>query len=905
MALVGRDQELAAAGLAIRDVRGGTSRVLSVLGEAGLGKSALLAAIAKRSRASGLLVFGGRALEHERGIPFAVAVDAFGEPAEEALRAVAAGPAERFLHHRALRSAIEAQAAEQPVALLFDDLHWADEASIEFTLQLLRRPPAVAHLLVFTARPVGPASRLLDAARRARGWESLPLAPLAHADALSLISDLADAGERERVAREAAGNPLFLLELARAAGQARGALPSTLVAAVEAEVAALPAPARAVLEGAAVVGDHFDPELAAAAAGGEPDPAALDGLVAAGLVHADAPGRTFAFRHPLVRRAIYDAAPPASRLTAHERVAAELARRGAAPGMRAHHVERCAAPGDEAAIELLCEAAAAAAATSPASAAHWYDAALRLMPEDQRPRRASLLVSRAAALAGAGRMEASCEALLEALALTPPQHRHALTIACAQAEMLVGRYANARGRLTAALADAPHGQQAALAFQLAAGAFLLSDGDELRRWAGAAIAMATDTGDPLMLAGAEAFAAHAARRAGEPERADELLDRATARLAALHDDAIAASPMIAQHVSLIQLLAERFADAAALSERAIAAARQSGKAHALVPLLTARAAAGLQLLELDAALAAAETAEEIARLQDVPRLVHVALWIRALIEHERDDTIAVERASDECATLVRTLEPSGVTRTGVCNLAAIRADEDPRRAIREILATAGEGLEAADPTWRTWLLQRLVGAAVAAGAPDDAATWADRAAAEAERLQLPAGAARAIAARAEVRLAHGDTRAAAELALHAVETAERVPAPLDAANARLLAARAHAADGDTEQAKSLLQQIAADAGRGGALRLQRVATQELGRLGSRLCARTRRAIRAHHTPLTERERDVADLVRRGHSNKQIAATLYLSPKTVENILTRVYAKLGVRSRTQLIVKLQP
>jgi DNA-binding NarL/FixJ family response regulator len=141
-------------------------------------------------------------------------------------------------------------------------------------------------------------------------------------------------------------------------------------------------------------------------------------------------------------------------------------------------------------------------------------------------------------------------------------------------------------------------------------------------------------------------------------------------------------------------------------------------------------------------------------------------------------------------------------------------------------------------------------------------------------------------------------RAAATVADDAVAAAERAGAPFDALEARLLAGRAHAAAGDVETAKAALQRVAADAGRGAALRFRDAAARELRRLGSRVSAEGRRAVIGQED-LTERERGIAELVAAGRSNKQVAATLYLSEKTVENALTRVYAKLGVRSRTEL------
>ena len=291
---------------------------------------------------------------------------------------------------------------------------------------------------MIAARPVGPAARLLDAARCASGWEQLPLAPLERDDALSLVAGVADPAVRERVVREGRGNPLFLRELARVADRGDGALPPTLVAAIGFEVAALEhAPARAdrgrgrrrrPVRPGARGGDRRPRRRGRARGPGRagrrrPRPSGPGGAEARPCVptsaaysdevrsrvvaewtmsacgaplHPDlvppaAAGRAFVFRHPLVRRAVYDACAPGWRLGAHERAAAALERRGAGPAARAYHVVRSAQHGDGDAVAVLCAAAEVAGQTSPAAAAHWYGAALRLVPDRDRETRAGLL----------------------------------------------------------------------------------------------------------------------------------------------------------------------------------------------------------------------------------------------------------------------------------------------------------------------------------------------------------------------------------------------------------------------------------------------------------------------------------------------------------------------------------
>ncbi|WP_270023642.1 helix-turn-helix transcriptional regulator [Solirubrobacter phytolaccae] len=507
MDLIGRERELA---VVTTTVEADGFRVLALLGEAGIGKSALLAAAEAHARDTGRLVLRGRGARHDRDVPFGVIVDALDDhvagmhPARvasvgEDLGAVllaagpapgASGPADRVRHRNAVRSLLELLGRERPVVLLLDDLQWADAASLDLLVHLLHRPPDVPLLLGLASRVAVP--RVLDAARGTGRLELLELRPLSDDAARGLVGAVPDAVLRAQLVEHAGGNPLFLRELARAVADGEPALPSTVRATIDGELADLSPAARRLLTGATTIGPAFDPELAAVAAELPVDATALDELVAAGLVRPAGAqavdettpvrlltqhgGREFVFR-ALVRCVVYDASPPAWRLEAHERVARELERRGAAATMRAPHLARFARPGDTAAIATLREAARA----EPALAADWLTAALALVPDRDRDQRAELLGELASALASAGRPDVARDAFVQALALAVDEHRVALTIACACVETQLSRHDEARRRLLAIQSTAAPEQRPAIAFELAANAFHRGDAGELVR----------------------------------------------------------------------------------------------------------------------------------------------------------------------------------------------------------------------------------------------------------------------------------------------------------------------------------------------------------------------------------------------------------------------------------------
>ncbi|MEA2184592.1 MAG: hypothetical protein QOF69_3777, partial [Solirubrobacteraceae bacterium] len=478
--LVGRREELRRIDDALDALATGRPGAVEVVGAAGIGKTRLLTEAAARADARGHIVLRGAAADLERDIAFWVFIDALDDYVESveprrlgnlpdevrselarvfpALarfgRGEAAGlPGERYRINRAVRELIERLAATKPLVLILDDFHWADPASVDLLGSLLRRPPSAAVLLVLAARPHQGPTRLagtLERAHRDGSLARLELRPLTSEEATAMLGGV-DADQRATALfEESGGNPFYLEQLARSPELAErlsapapvsvdGArVPPLVVAALTGELALLSPAARRVLEGASVAGDPFEPEMAATAADVSEHGAmdAIDELLARDIIRPTDVPRRFRFRHPIVRRAVYESAPGGWRIGAHERAADALRVRGAGPATRAHHVDISAKIGDAAAVATLAEAGRISAQRAPAIAVRWFSGALRLLA-DTAPYgdRIELLLAYATSLAATGRFSEAHAAILESLAIVPDEEtavRLKLSATCAR-----------------------------------------------------------------------------------------------------------------------------------------------------------------------------------------------------------------------------------------------------------------------------------------------------------------------------------------------------------------------------------------------------------------------------------------------------------------------------------------
>ncbi|MGW4241907.1 BREX system ATP-binding domain-containing protein, partial [Nocardia sp. NPDC004722] len=512
--LVGRNAEVATLQALLDEVRtGGAAKVF--VGEPGIGKTALLTAAAALAEARGMLVLSARGVETEQHLAFAALhdllrpvldrIDTLSPGHRDALltafgRARSNEPPEHFFVALAALELICELAADQPVLLVVDDLHWLDEASrraVEFVARRLATEPAI---MLAAARPSATAeSATLDSVVMRQVLEELDTG-----DSLALLRhstpDLPTAVER-RVLNAARGNPLALIEL-----------PSVLRETDQADMFGAPSdpiPMSARLERAftaRLAGFEEEPRLlvllaavndsdsmaevmdAAAIMVGHPlSPTDVDAILGLDMLVIDGPA--IRFRHPLMRSAVVQSAGAYWRRAAHLALARAVARD---PDRRIWHLASASAGPDENVAAALDTAATRALERgAPATAATWLDKAAELSNGDGPRSRRLLRAGEVAFELGLPDTVARMIDRIRDLTLDPPE-RARLTVLESAFDDGVPGDVDAMRRLIRAAAHARDGGDTELAANLLAGSVLRFYWAELGAEARAAVLAVSD-----------------------------------------------------------------------------------------------------------------------------------------------------------------------------------------------------------------------------------------------------------------------------------------------------------------------------------------------------------------------------------------------------------------------------
>jgi DNA-binding CsgD family transcriptional regulator len=895
--LWGRRQQCRALDGLLADVRAGRSRVLVVRGEPGIGKTALLSYAAET--APDFRVARAEGVESEMELPFAALHQLCGPvlgrlgrlpgPQRDAL-GVAFGlrpgsAPDRFLVGLAALGLLSEVAAGQPLLCLVDDAQWLDQASAQALAFAARRLDAESVALLFGTRDPAAAGALA-------GLPGLAVAGLADADARALLASVLpgrlDERVRDRIIAESAGNPLALLELPRgmtAAELAGGfGLPSPLPVAGRIEqgflwrIAPLPEVTQRLLLLAAAE-PTGDPALlwrAADRLGIGVDaaaPAVADGLLAVGA--------RVVFRHPLVRSAVYQAAPIAERCRAH-RALAGATDPGTDPDRRAwHRAQAAAGPDEDVAAELERSAGRAQARGGLAAAAAFLERAAALTPGP--PARAARTLAAAQASYEAGMPDAAVKLLaiaeagplgeLERARLERLQAQIAFTrLRGSNAPQLLLWAARRLGPLDAALARETYLEAL---------------------WAAIRVGQSGD--GPTVREVAEA--ASAAPPAVDPPRAvDLLLDGLTIRSVKGHHAAV---PALERALSAL-LHEEGLTDTRwlwlgchtamdlwddqtcrELGARHARLARQAGALTMLPIALSYLAAHHIFAGELTTAAALLEEADVITAAAGNVRMADFSLLLaawRGQASSQFDAAVQDAAARGEGLAMAGVEFAAAILHNGLGHYPAA-------------LAAAQQAREHDELGFGVWVLPELIEAAVRSGQPEAAAAGLTQLS---ERTSLSRSPwAHGIQARSRALLTGG--QAAEDLYQEAISLIGPSQMTVQLARTHLLYGewlrRENRRTGAREQLRTAHQMLDGMGADGFAER----AARELLATGERVRRRTIDA----PAGLTPRETQIARLTGDGLSNPEIAAQLFMSPRTVEYHLHKVFTKLAISSRNQL------
>ncbi|ROP28898.1 helix-turn-helix transcriptional regulator [Couchioplanes caeruleus] len=943
--MIGRDAEWRTAVDAV-DALGDGARVLEVVGEPGIGKTRLLAELAGHARERRRLTLTGRATEFESEIPFALVVEALDDHVRrhgESLRARLAaddvarlgeildglrtGPApaspgdaaERYRSLRALRRLLEILAEPDGLVLILDDVHWCDPATVDLVDYLLRRPPAGPVLLALAYRPAQAPARLtaaLATGHLGRVHRRLALAPLREDEVTTLLGPGADPRDAAQLFRLSGGNPLYVDALRRCGATALGAartpddldpalaaLPAEVRAALGAEWESVGPDSRLLAAAAAVGGDECEPALLTEIAE-LPLPAVLrclDELVARDLVQVVAGTGRFRFRHPLVRHVVYASAAAGWRLGAHARAAAHLQRVGAPPRARAHHVARSAAIGDAGAAATLVSAARAVGAQAPATAAGWMRTALRLLPGDTSgaglPERAELVAYLAERQAAAGCLADARRTMGVVLdELLPAGHpaRPAAVAYTGVLSRLLGRPEEAQALLTAELERRPGADHSEVLLQIATYALMRGRLGEADERLCQAIAQAPGSAAAAIARAMRPMTGYATGPAYRPDAPQAC---PAALLDTLDDDDIGRRLDLFAWLCWTGLDAEGPRDSLRRLLRCRRVAVRVGHNFVLPYLLAMQALMEARLGRIGAATGAADEAVAISRLLAADEPLALALLTQCWLHRCAGEHAAAIATGEQAVAAAAASSGWLATARAMLAFSRISAGDVRRGAADLVSAGNGRELPALYPHNRLIACTALSEIAANLGEPESPRHWADLA----ERIAEPGlrvGHGLALLARVYA-VAPDDPDRAAELAEQAGALLTGAELLLVAGRAWLAAAALRLRAGDERAARDALGHAEDIAGHTDAADYAAAVRRTAERLRPHAAVPAVTGVAA----LTRREGEIATLIAAGRSNAEIAAELYLSVRTVETHVSRIYGKLGVGHRAAAVSRL--
>jgi DNA-binding CsgD family transcriptional regulator len=892
--------------------------VLVVEGDAGIGKTTVLAGAVDAAAALGFRVVSCRPVEAETGLAFASVGDLLAEVGDEQLEPLPApqrhalevallrasprgAPPDGRLVGTALLTLLRSLSAASPLAVVVDDVQWLDAASasaLSFALRRLDASPVAVILAARTGQGDGAARAPADALGLDRALAERPvhlrLGPLSLSALYHVVREhtgvVFPRPTLQRIEQASGGNPLFAVELARAL-DALGAcpgpgqplpVPDRLMALIEERLGRLPADWDDVLVATALLAE---PDVAVIeTALGPAVRAVLAGAADAGVV--DINGDLVRFRHPLLAAATVAAAPPAVRRRLHRR----LAEVSDHPEQRARHLALAASGPDEAVASSLEEAARHATGRgAPEAASELLQLACDLTPPEWQDRSARRRLQLAEAAFRAGDTGYVRRCVAEVLQAVPSGPIRAMALELeARVLHVAGTSREAVARCEEALANI--GERTELRAQVEATRALVEyqDIEAARRHAQAAIDLlaAAPEPDPLVHTQAILALAEAEVDLGRPipmalveqglaleaaAPAPRVSDRLSAALgawlkaigrlddarpwleatlrAAIEEGDDSSLPYAWSHLPQLELWTGRWAEAEAAARAHLDASERTGQPGERLQALYNLALVHAHRGRVDEAMTAAATGLAESTDDWFQMTFSTVLGFVAL---STGDPAGAAGHLDRAERVAAAIGVANRRRAGVDHVEALVATGETARAA-ELAASLEAAARATGDT--TLLAGALRGQALVAAAEqrlDDAVALVDAAVDQHDRhaRHEPFERARTLLVAGQLRRRRGERRAARDLLTRAEATFAVLPAPLWAARA----------------------------------------AAELARIPTR---------RRSTTALTDGEDRVARLVAEGHTNAEVAQALFVSPKTVEATLTRVYGKLGIRSRTQL------